>query len=253
MKNKRIIDSWNKIKPVDATNERMLAEILAYNNSGRNKNEKMSIKIKVSNWRRMPSVVACLVLIITAMVIVGNNVDWFQNDIYSIELGENDTLDFYKHSTVPEIGNIHFNVSTTLRDLTTAENKIMFDNIPITNSYATFNAEDKSLLRIEAKSDNIKVIFSTAGIPLTDIVIAQDGKFSTISGIPVSAGYFVTQENSNGIRNIIYFVSFMFDDISVYVDISGSNSESEDLREDIVSVIETIIQNGKPDFSKVTE
>jgi hypothetical protein len=102
------------------------------------------------------------------------------------------------------------------------------------------------------QSGNTEVILAAAGTPVTCTVIDADTKTSAVNGVPVSAGYFVTNKNGHGIRNIIYFASFKLNDISVYyVELGDVQSESDTLREEITSVIDKLTQNGSPDLSKI--
>lgn len=250
MKNNRIIDSWNKIEPDSTADERMLDAILVRNHSDKIKNEKVFIMSKTFNWKRLAPVAVCFVLLVAVTAVVGNNANWFRSSIYTEALGESGVLSFYK-SDVPAATSVDFGIGVTSRNLTADENKELFGNIGITSAYATFNNDDKSLLHVEAKAENTKIILAAPGLPTTDTVIDTNTEVSQINGVPVSAGYFITNKNSEGIRNIIYFASFTLGDISVYVELGGAEEESEAIRREIAFIIETIIQNDAPDFSKI--
>lgn len=73
MKNKRIIDSWNKIRPDSSTNERMLDAILARSSSGKTGKEKVFTMIRSINWKRLAPMAACLVLAIAIAIPFLNN------------------------------------------------------------------------------------------------------------------------------------------------------------------------------------
>ena len=73
MKNKRIIDSWNKIEPNAATEARMLKSILARNHSGEDEEGKVITLNKVFNWKRLTAIAACLVLAIAIAIPFLNN------------------------------------------------------------------------------------------------------------------------------------------------------------------------------------
>ena len=68
MKNKVIVDSWNKIVPNDVTEGRMLDSILAHNHSGNNKEGKAIVINKVSNWKRLVPIATCLLLAIAIAI-----------------------------------------------------------------------------------------------------------------------------------------------------------------------------------------
>lgn len=73
MKNKRIVDSWNKIEP-DATAEaRMLDSILAHNHSSEAEGGKVITMNKVFNWKRLVPIAACLALAVAIIIPFINN------------------------------------------------------------------------------------------------------------------------------------------------------------------------------------
>ena len=68
MKNKQIIDSWNKIVPDGAADERMLRAILGSNRSAKTSKGGISAVDRSLNWKWLVPIAACLVL---ALVIAG--------------------------------------------------------------------------------------------------------------------------------------------------------------------------------------
>ena len=73
MKNKRIVDSWNKIEPNAAAEARMLESILARNHSGEALEGKVIEMNKVFKWKRLAPIAACLVLAIAISIPFLNN------------------------------------------------------------------------------------------------------------------------------------------------------------------------------------
>lgn len=252
MKNKRIIDSWNKIELDSAADERMLIAILTRNRSGKTEKDKVFTMNKTLNWKRLAPVVACLVFVFVLTVVIGSNANWFKPSVYKENLGDSGTLNFYK-SEVHGAASFDFGVDVTSRDLTVNENSALFGELADVTAFGTFNSNDKSLLHVEGKIGETKVILATPDTPLTDVVIDTESEVSYISGVPVSAGYFITKENSQGNRNIIYFASFTLGNVSVYVELGGTEAESETLSGTIASIIEQLIANGAPALSKVIE
>jgi|LSQX01.1.fsa_nt_gb hypothetical protein len=68
MKNKRIVDSWNKIEPNAAAEARMLDSILARNDSGEAEEGKVRTMNKVFNWKRLAPIAVCLILAIAVAI-----------------------------------------------------------------------------------------------------------------------------------------------------------------------------------------
>lgn len=251
MKNKQIIDSWNKIEPGSAADGRMLEAILARNHAGQSEKEKVRTMNRAFNWKRLGSAAACLIVVVMLTAVIGNNANWFNGGIDTADLGDKETLNFYKSEAPAASSDIGIN--GTSRDLTADELKTLFGELPDTSAYGTFGAASQTLVHLEGKSGNTTVILAAPGIPVTDTVINTDKEVSEISGIPVAAGYFVTKANSEGMQNAIYFASFKLGDVSVYVERGGPEPGTETYKTEISSVIEQLIQNGAPDLSKVKQ
>lgn len=251
MKNNKIVDSWNKIEPDSTADERMLNAILARNQSSLSDKKKVHIMSKSINRKWFAPIAACFVMVVALTAIIGNNANWFGPTTFSTDLRSGETLTFYR-SDVPNTASIDFGTDVISRDLTSDENAILFGDSSAVAFYGTFNATDNSLIHLEGRIDEAKVIFAAPGTPLTDVVIEGVEATSDVNGIPVTAGYFITHANSQGIKNAIYFASFTLGDISVYVEVGGTESESEILRSAIGSIIERLIENGAPDLSMIT-
>ena len=75
-------------------------------------------------------------------------------------------------------------------------------------------------------------------------------RISEVNGIPVSAGYWITDKNSNGERNIIFLASYEQDGVNVYAESYGRFGEGEEdkVMADLASVINTLTQNGMSYF-----
>ena len=66
----------------------------------------------------------------------------------------------------------------------------------------------QELIGFEGQVGNVKVIISTSDVQLLDTVIVGTEKVSEINGITIVAGYFVTDPNSRGEQNAIYYATF---------------------------------------------
>jgi hypothetical protein len=254
VKNERIVDSWNKIEPDSAAEARMLNAILTRNHLGQSEKEKKLPIAGVLNWKRLAPLVACLAFVFVLIAAVGNNMRWFGNSAHTADLGGGNTLKFYK-SDLPGAGGLALDIDIDIaasRDLTADEIKILFNDMPAT-AYASFNSKTHSLIRLEGKVGETKIIFAAPGIPVSDTGHIGNENVSEIDNIPVTAGYFVTDANSRGIKNIIYFASFTLGDVSVYAELVGEESRGETLRNEFALVIEQLIHNGTPDLERITE
>lgn len=244
MKNKHYINSFNKVEPDEAAQERMLHQIFNKANSDNSQIRKVNFRNKKTKW--LTSLAACFVLVIAVTVVVGGVTNWFSGKILTENLGNN-TLNFYK-ANIP--GQDVSYGDTTTRNLTAEENEILFGGLENVTAYGFFSSAEKTLVHVEARiSEKTKILFSAEGYSVTDVVIEGNKKSSDILGTKVVAGYFIT--NSKGIRNIIYFADFKLNSISYYVELGGEKSESDSLRAEISSVIAVLIQNGVPNLTLI--
>ena len=244
MKNKKIIDSWKKMEPDSVADERMLDAILT-----RNQIMRQPKKEKAFTWKWLAPVAACLIMVVAITAIFGNNAEWFGGKIYRAEL-DGERLDFYK-SDSPATNSLDFGVDVISRDLTAEENRILFENLDVT-SHGIFSAADRTLLHVEGRTGNTKVILVARGLSATDAVIETIPKISEVNGVRVSAGYFVTKVNSHGIKNIVYLASFNIDGVQAYVECGGNQDESDEWKSEIAFVIDTLTKIKTFDLSAIT-
>ena len=88
---------------------------------------------------------------------------------------------------------------------------------------------------------------------MLDTVIDGAEKISTVNGISVIAGYFVTDRNSVGKQNAIYYATFKLGDSTVYVENAGDKSESENVKNDLSHIIQELINNGEFDLHHLAD
>jgi hypothetical protein len=259
MKNNQIIDSWNGIGPDTAADQRMLSAILARNHAGQSEKKKVYTKDKIFNWKRLAPLAVCLVLVVALVAMVGNNAGWLGGNTLIADLGSSGTLSFYKGGSVAD-ASFAWDADwgePISRELTAEESSILFGDLGVTG-YAIFRLTDSSLMHFEGKivetegllSEDIKINLSASGFPVTDAIITGNEEVSQINGIPVTAGYFVTDANSKGERTIIYFASFVTENATVYVELAGTEANSDVIRTEIGDVIIKLTQS-PPDMAKV--
>ena len=270
MKNEQIIGTWNKVEPDSAADERMLGAILARNQSvGQSKKGKVLTMKKTITWKRLTPIAACLVMVIAITAIFGNNAGWFDGKVYTAELNGG-TLNFHKKSVGAGSMAFELGIDGTTRDLTAEENALLFGEVFGNNSVFSHGffsigdkyAPDKTLLHVEARpmteqggtDGSMKIIIATSSLGyISDTVIETSRKVSVVNGVEVSAGYWITRENSRGERNIIYLAAYETNGVTVYIECSGSLERSDEIREDIAFAIDTLTRNGTPNITAITE
>lgn len=203
-------------------------------------------KVKQPAWVRWGAAAACFAVI----TVLGVGV--FQSGLFGnkteIATLDNETeIVFVKSKTA--VSSLHLDGNVTTRKLTEEELAILFPNLPVT-AHAVFG-DNKELIGIEGNIGNAKMVISTTDISLLDTVIVGIEGMSTVNGISVTAGYFVTDRNSVGAQNAIYYAAFKLGDSMIYVENAGAKTESEAVKNDLAAIIQELINNGAPDLSAV--
>ena len=203
-------------------------------------------KAKKPVWAKWGAVAACF----AAVVILGVGV--FQSGLFGnrtdiATLNNGDRIIFVKSDNVG--GSLALAVDATTKPLTENEAEALFPGLPVT-AHAVFS-DNKELIGFEGNIGNAKMVISTTDIPLLDTEIVGIEEISTVNGTSVIAGYFVTDRNSVGAQNIIYYATFKLGDSTVYVENAGKKSESENVKNDLSAIIQELINNGTLDLNAI--
>ena len=226
MKNDKIIASWNKIEPSDSADERMLSAILERNSSVRNRKDKVNYMSRTKK-RLIPAVV-CMALLIAVTGIIGGNLGWFGSKDYTVKLTNGDSIVYRNGSTSEASFEVDYPV--TSRDLTDTELEILFPaSTESRSAIGTFRDETGAL------------------------VIVGNETASSVAGVPVTTGYYITKPNSRGEQLAIFFGSFKIGNTNAYVECFGDKSEANEVSQTTAELILQIIENGEPDFSAVNK
>lgn len=254
MKNNKIITSWDKIEPSDSANDRMLSAILEKNRSVHDRKDKVNYMSRKKSFKRfLIPVAACLVAIVAATGIVGSNMGWFGSKAYTAVLENGDSIVYHIGSSNAAMS-IHVGFPISTRELTDAElDAILPETAEQRSAIGTFRDENGELLRIEGKLGDATIIFAQDNFPISDVVPEGNESSSSVNGIPVTTGYFVTSPNSRGEQSAIFFASFSIGNTNVYVECYGDKSDADAVSQETADLIFSIITKGEPDFSAITK
>lgn len=207
--------------------------------------EPMKKAPKKVRWTRYASVAACLTLIaVIGAGIFSGGIFGAKKDVASLDNGE--TITFVKGGVPAAMADL----DVTIRPLRNEEIRMLFGDLPVTaNVY--FDPGSHKIVGFEGKINGVKLIVSTSDVMLSDTVIEGSEYTSAVGGVPVSAGYFVSGENSHGVRTVIYYAAFSIGENSVYVENSGVDSES--VRDELADTVLKLIENGGFDLSLIQE
>lgn len=195
-----------------------------------------------THWQKWAAVAACFVLVAIGVGIFQSGLFGAKTDIAVLENGE--TITFVKSAM--HASPVDLNV--TIRELTDEEIKLLFADLPITaNAY--FDPEKHNIIGFEGKIGDVKLVVSSSGEKLLDTVIEGSEYDSTVCGVPVTAGYFVTEAN----KTVIYYAAFDIGENSVYVEYSGAKNDSENVKNELANTIRQLIENGSFDLSEIQE
>ncbi len=254
MKNNQVITSWNKIEPSDSANERMLSAILEQNRSVHNRKDKVnSMSQKKTKKRFLVPVAVCLVALVAVTGIIGASVGWFGSKEYTVGLANGDSIVYHSGSSAEaNFGDVGF--PTSSRELSNEELDILF---PKTSEprrgMGIFREETGELLRLEGEIGDAKVIFASDGFPVNDVLIEGNETSSSVDGIPVTTGYFITDANSKGNQTAVFFGTFTLGRTNIYVECAGDKNEADNVSRVTANLILSIIENGEPDLNVITK
>ena len=256
MKDNRIAEAWDQVRPDDQATERMRSAILVYGREhqaertgGRHMRQNSGRQWRWDRtWKWLAPAVVCL-----AMLAVGASGIYRSQvrQVETVDMGNGEMLRFYWGQGVASEAKIA--VEGSSRRLTEEEVATLFGSRAQSEVSGMFQAEDHALVRVEGWIGDTKVILAAPGIPVLDTVIVAEEHVSMIQGVPVSAGCFVTSPNSRGERTIIYFASFSLGEVSAYTEIGGPLDDSVQLRETMAGMIEQMIEHGEPKLGEIVK
>ena len=192
---------------------------------------------KITNRQKWVSVAACFVLVVVIGVgVFQSNLFGTKNDIATLDGGE--TITFVKN----DLSQSSINLNVTTRPLSNAEIEMLFADLPVTAD-AYFDAD----------IGDTRMVVSKQGVNLLDTIIDGNTITSSVDGVDIDAGYFVTKSNSQGIKTVIYYATFDMGENTIYVEYSGVENESETVKNNLVDTILKLIENGAFDLSQIQE
>ncbi len=197
---------------------------------------------KIQNkWTYIAACFITVAILITGVFQIGKL--HTNKDIVILDSGE--IITFYK--SYINVSSLDANISIG-KNLTAKEIKMLFEDLPVT-AFSYFDSEHNNIVGLEGKINNIKIIISKSGTQLSDTEITGKEKASTVNGISVNAGYFISKANSNGIKTAIYYSSFMLKDNVIYLENAGVEEDIETLKNELAAVIQQLIQIGEFDLN----
>ena len=192
-------------------------------------------------WIKWGAIAACLALV----AVIGIGV--FQSGLFGgneqiATLDNGSKINFVKSDGGVAQFDIAFEIST--RDLTEDEISNLFGDLPVTG-YALFNNEDDSILGVEGRYEDMKLLVSAPSININDVVIDGEEAVSDVDGISVNAGYFTSG------KTVIYYATFELGENTVYIENAGTKEENETVKNELATAIQNLITLEKIDLTSI--
>ncbi len=173
-----------------------------------------------------------------------------RTDVAALENGNK--IVFVKSDTIASSLSLAINADS--RPLTEEEVHSLFADLPVAVNAIYMDSDigtgsSQKLIGFEGKIGSVKIIVSTSDIQLFDTVIVGKEESTEINGTSIIAGYFVTDPNSKGEQNAIYYAAFELGNCKIYLENSGTKDNSEATKNQLAEVIQKLIENGDPDLT----
>ena len=200
-------------------------------------------KSKKNLWVKWTSLAACFALVaVLSFGVLQSGLFGGGRQIATLDNGNKIT--FIKSDSATGQLDIAFQIET--RALTESEIKTLFNDLPVT-AYAVFNAEDDSILGLEGKVNDMKIIVSSSEVSLIDVVIDGEENASDVDGISVNAGYFTSGKKA------VYYATFNLGESTVYIEHAGAKETSETVKKEISTMIQKLVELGEINLNQISK
>ncbi len=197
--------------------------------------------------RKRNPAVRWITIAASLMLVAALGVAVLQGGVFgdTVELENGAVLRFEKSEN---IGTSSLDMDVTMQELSQTQLQQLFPDLQV-EARAIFLAEDGSLVGIEGSVGETKLLVSCTDMPLTDTVLVGEEATSTVDGIAVTAGRFVTNKNSRGERTAIYYASFQLGESTFYLENAGNYGAREAVKAELADVLQTLLKNGEPNWA----
>lgn len=133
-----------------------------------------------------------------------------------------------------------------VRELT-AEEGARFFGMDGVSGTGYFDREDNSLIGFSGQTESgVRIHLSVQDKFPRDVVIMSDREalIALGDGVTGFGGYFVTDANSRGERNAIYYAALCFGEVNVYLEAGGTLAESEMTKAELTAAINALVRQG---------
>ena len=196
-------------------------------------------------WVKWAAMAACLALVVALGIGIMPN--QFGKHSYVVSLSNGKEMTFAQNS---ENGISSLDIAVVgMRALTEAEASALFGDCTVDASVG-FEEKTNEFIYLEGKLDNYKIVVTRSDVS-PDTIVDGEETASDIDGVKVSAGYFITNANSQGKKNAIVYASFNTNNYTVYLETSGTKGDKETLCNALAEEILKLIETSNFDFAQI--
>lgn len=200
---------------------------------------------KRPGWAKWGVVAACFAVVaILGVSLLQSGIFGKQTEIVTLSNG--DRMVFVKSHHAGDTQAV--DIDATIKPLTEAEAAALFPGLSFTGDaiFPNSNADTEGPqepIGFVGQVETVKVIISTPSVQLLDTRIDGTEETCEVSGTTVTAGYFITDPNSRGEQNAIYYATYEIGGRKIYLENAGPKADSETIKKQLAEVIQELIEN----------
>lgn len=195
---------------------------------------------------------ACLAVVVVAGAVLLRG-KWFGNRTDEATLENGNKIIFVKSNLVSGSADMDVTVEP-LAEEEAADLFSKFTDFPVTAN-AIYKNSDKDtgnpqeLIGYEGTIGNVKIVVSLSDMQLLDAVIVGAEETTELNGTSIAAGYFITDPNSKGEQNAIYYATLELGSCKVYLENADTVENRETTKQQLVEVIQKLTENKELDLT----
>lgn len=191
-------------------------------------------------WVKWLPAAACFAAVLV-LFIVATSGKWFSKG-EEVELSNGQKIRFAKAGALGTSSSA--DIDAEVVPLGEEQARTVFGSLPFQGNVVY--APGGRVLGFTGAVGEVNVIISVTNATLRDTVVVGKEETSEVNGVTVTAGYFLTDKNSKGIRNAIYYASFRLGNSTVYLENAGGESNKETVKQALGDVLFQLIEMGEP-------
>lgn len=230
MKNDKFIDAWDDITPSGDTVTRIRKSLLRDYHKQEN--------IKKVRAKKGFKIAAPIAVVLALAVLTGGIVH--RSSIKTFQYASGDVLTFRRTDVI--LSDLSIAEAPVYRDLTREETVFWFGQLQPDEAKAAFGAETGALRWIEAKAIDVDILIAEQGQSPKDTIIVGEENVSMVHDTAVTTGYCITDANSRGERNVIYYAFFTKGSRTCYLESSGPKDEEKSIYGAVSHVVEALVE-----------